>query len=159
MVATSPALIPITSARVATIRIRSWGQSESDMDHLPPSPAGHAPYLGGFADSCGRFRPTPQGASVVKALVVDGDEIDRRTIGPESFVFHFADGLSDQTRERLDDRFGSSQVYDIGPATRLRVAAAVWWPQTLAAVAAWFTVRRFRRRRSIASRPDTPGSP
>jgi hypothetical protein len=153
--ATSPTLIPVTSARVSTTRIRSWGQAESDMDHIPVEPRGQVPYLGGLGDSCGPFRAPPEGASIVTALVSDGEEIDRASIGPESYVFHFAEGLTDDTRNRLDESFGAGEVYETGLATRIRAAAVVWWPHVIAAVsllaAVVFTVRRVRRRRPIAT--------
>lgn len=149
--ATSPALIPVTSARVGTTRVRSWGHAESDMDHLPVTPPGQMPYIGGIGDSCGGFRAPPRGASIVKALVSDGNEIDRRTIGPESFTYHFAEGLTDETRDRLEDSFGGAEIYEFGLPARLRIAAGVWLPHILAVMCLFAAVvivyKRVRGRR------------
>lgn len=152
--ATSPALIPITSARVATTRVRSWGHPDSDMDHIPVEPPGQMPYFGGVGSSCGPFRAPPQGASILTALVLDGDETDRTSIGPESYTFHFAGGLTDATRDRLDGTFGPAEVYDVGLIARVRVAAGVWLPHTLTVLAV-LAILVSRVRRVRARRPTT----
>lgn len=155
--ATSPALIPITSARVGTTRVRSWGQPDSDMDHIPVEPPGEMPYFGGMGSSCGPVPTPPHGASILKALVLDGNETDRTSIGPESYTFHFPGGLTDETRHRLDETFGPAEVYDLGLVTQIRVAAGVWLPHAFAVLAALVvlvgTVRRVRAHRPAVTHP------
>ena len=127
----APALVPVTSQRSGFLRVRSWGRAQSDFDHLPPAQAGRAPYIGGIFSSCGGLRTPPADATILVALVEDGPEIDRRTIGPEAFVYHFAEGIGEDTRDDLEAAFGPATVYDHGLGERLGVTASVWTPHLL----------------------------
>jgi hypothetical protein len=131
VLARAPAFVPFTSQRSVYARVRTWGQPDGDRDDMAPGPAGVSPYFAGIGDSCGGYETPPRGAAVLNALVDDGIEVNRYTIGPEEYVFHFPDGPSEAQRAALDDAFGPATLYEVGASDRIAAVARVWWPHAL----------------------------
>lgn len=142
----APALVPVTSQRSTYALVRTWVHPESYLDRYPADPAGQVPYLGGLGDSCGPYHSPRAGTTILLALVENGDEVYRRTVGPEEFAFDFPGGITDDMRADLDSAFGPATAHPISMWDRVGGYSMLWWPHAVvASVAVAWLLRRARR--------------
>lgn len=146
VVARAPALVPLTSGGARAVVVRLWGEGSEEIADLPVVSEVRVPYLGDGGMSCDFPGTALAGAGVLSAVVDDEVRVWREPIGPEDLVHHFADGVPDEARARLDEAFGAPVVHEVTTLTRTRAHVAVWWPHALAVAMVAVVVVVVRRR-------------